>query len=153
VGFVTRRKVDIAADAWRAMVDLLQSRKDTFLEIASSLGITPGHVHALLSIDAAQGQPMRTLATAWKCDASNVTFLVDRLEQKGFVERRPSLGDRRVRTVALTESGRSAQEAIRARLYEPPASLLELSVGELELLADVLHRVLESPVTQQTQHG
>jgi len=31
----------------------------------------------------------------------------------GFVERRPSLGDRRVRTVALTESGRTAQEAIR----------------------------------------
>ncbi len=123
------------------MVDLLQSRKDTFLEIASSLGITPGHVHALLSMDAAQGQPMGTLATAWKCDASNVTFLVDRLEQKGFVERRPSLGDRRVRTVVLTESGRSAQEAI------------DLSVAELELLADALHRVLEGSAGQKTRHG
>jgi DNA-binding MarR family transcriptional regulator len=146
MGVVTRRKVDIAADAWRAMVDLLQSRKDTFVEIASSLGITPGHLHALLSIDPAHGQPMGTLATAWKCDASNVTFLVDRLEQKGFVERRPSLGDRRVRTVVLTESGRSTQAEIMARLYEPPASLLDLSFAELEVLASALHRVLQSSV-------
>src|SRR5258706_7108245 len=96
---------------------------------------------------------MGTLGTAWKCDASNVPFLVHRIEQKGFVERRPSLGDRRIRTVVLTESGRAAQEAIRARLYEPPASLLDLSVAELELLADALHRVLEGSAGQKTRHG
>ena len=42
---------------------------------------------------------MRHLASLLKCDPSNVTFLVDRLEERGLVERQTDPADRRVKLV------------------------------------------------------
>ncbi|QDP98543.1 MarR family transcriptional regulator [Microlunatus elymi] len=55
---------------------------------------------------------MRELAHQMTCEASNVTFVVDRLEAGGLVERTPHPDDRRSKRVALTAQGR----AVRARL-------------------------------------
>jgi len=41
-------------------------------------------MNALLYLEPGQPCSMRTLADAWKCDASNVTWLVDRLEEHGL---------------------------------------------------------------------
>ena len=79
-------------------------------------------MHALLSLDADEPQSMSSLAGAWKCDASNVTWLVDRLEEHGLAERRPHATDRRVRTVALTPQGRArCARRSKRKLYEAPA--------------------------------
>jgi DNA-binding MarR family transcriptional regulator len=48
---------------------------------------------------------MRRLAEQMNCEASNLTGLVDRLEIRGLVERRPDPADRRVRLLALTHEG------------------------------------------------
>jgi DNA-binding MarR family transcriptional regulator len=64
---------------------------------------------------------MRALARAWACDASNVTWMVDRLESRGLVERRMLPSDRRVKTVALTPLGASTKAELFTRLNEPPA--------------------------------
>lgn len=55
---------------------------------------------------------MRELATRMSCEASNVTFIVDRLEAAGLVERVPDVADRRVKRVRPTAKGK----ALRARL-------------------------------------
>jgi MarR family 2-MHQ and catechol resistance regulon transcriptional repressor len=44
--------------------------------------------------------------------SGGVTYLVDRLESQGLVERRACPGDRRARYAALTESGRARMGAI-----------------------------------------
>src|SRR5581483_11979770 len=49
--------------------------------------------------------PMSRLAEVLNCEASNLTGLVDKLENRGLVERQPDPGDRRVRLLALTEAG------------------------------------------------
>ena len=81
-------------------------------------------MNALLFLEPGEPCSMRTLAGAWKCDASNVTWLVDRLEEHGLAERRPHPTDRRVRTVALTPQGRASMRAqIESKFFEAPASL------------------------------
>jgi DNA-binding MarR family transcriptional regulator len=60
--------------------------------------------------------PMSEVARALHCDTSNATGLVDRLEQRGLIERRPSPTDRRVRAVALTEAGVVEREALGRRM-------------------------------------
>src|ERR671930_70118 len=45
------------------------------------------------------------LASRLHCDKTNVTGLVDRLERRGLVRRRPDVDDRRVMRVGLTERG------------------------------------------------
>ncbi|MEY9215004.1 MarR family transcriptional regulator [Thermobifida halotolerans] len=57
---------------------------------------------------------MRELAARMCCEPSNVTFVVDRLERRGLLERRLDPADRRVRRLVLTDSG----TALRARLLD-----------------------------------
>ena len=84
---------DLANDTWRRMTDLFHSRKEQVMAIAAAHRLNPGAMNALLFIEPGQPCSMRTLADAWKCDASNVTWLVDRLEEHGLAERRPHLAE------------------------------------------------------------
>ena len=68
-------------------------------------------------------QPMGELAKHMHCDNSNITGIVDRLTERGLVERRAAEGDRRVKLVALTDAGRELRdELIRRRSIRPTRS-------------------------------
>jgi len=67
---------------------------------------------------------MRALARAWNCDASNATWMVDRLETRGLVERRALLHDRRVKAVVLTPLGAGTKRELLTRLHQPPDDFL-----------------------------
>jgi len=136
---------DLANDTWRRMTDLFLSRKSQVMEIAAAHGLNPGAMNALLFLEPGQPCSMGTLADAWKCDASNVTWLVDRLEEHGLAERRPHPTDRRVRTVALTRKGTRTRAQIKSKLYEAPASLRELSASDLETLGRILRKLEPEP--------
>ena len=138
-----------ANDTWRRMTELFLSRKQQVMEIAAAHKLNPGAMNALLFLEPGQPCSMKTLADAWKCDASNVTWLVDRLEEHGLAERRAQPGDRRIRTVALTPKGAKVRSQIEARMYEPPESLRALSIRDLETLARVLRKI----VPQERVHG
>ena len=55
---------------------------------------------------------MSSLAGKLFCDDSNVTGIVDRLEARGLIERRPAEHDRRVKLLGLTPEGERACRAI-----------------------------------------
>jgi DNA-binding MarR family transcriptional regulator len=135
------KKAAIAAGAWRRMFDFFiatRAQRDCALE---RFGLTPGDSKALLVLDADQGRSMHSLAESWLCDASNATWVVDRLEQRGLVERRTAAGDRRVKTVLLTPLGAKTKAELLAALYEPPPELLGLSLSDLEALRDAVAKL------------
>src|SRR4029450_8645977 len=111
-------------------------QRNRFLRILQDSGLTPGDLRALFALDQETPRPMRTLARAWACDASNVTWIVDRLESRGLVERRTPPSDRRVKTVALTPLGASTKAELFTRLHEPPADFLALDPATLQALRD-----------------
>jgi len=86
--------------------------------------------------------PMSSIANLLRCERSAVTWITDRLEERGYVERRSNPGDRRVKLLALTDEGRRVREEIRARLATPPAALLRLSAAEQRSLRDLLRKAL-----------
>ncbi|GAA0603792.1 MarR family winged helix-turn-helix transcriptional regulator [Streptomyces crystallinus] len=86
--------------------------------------------------------PMRGLARALKCEPSNVTGIVDRLEARGLVERRPDPADRRVKLAAATASGREVATALRDSLDFAREPLGSLSPEERGVLRDLLRRML-----------
>lgn len=132
---------DPADEVWRLLTSVMMARKEEFPAIAASFGLNPGAMHALLQLDPETPQSMSSLAGAWKCDASNVTWLVDRLEEHGLAERRAHPGDRRIRTVALTRKGAKIRSQVEARMYEAPDNLRSLSPRDLETLAKVLRKI------------
>jgi DNA-binding MarR family transcriptional regulator len=82
-------------------------------------------------LDPSEGRTMSDLAEAWSCDASNATFIVDRLEERAFAERRTVATDRRVKLVVLTAEGAAIRGRVLQRFFEPPPELLELSRADL----------------------
>jgi DNA-binding MarR family transcriptional regulator len=81
---------------------------------------------------------MRKLAQKLKCEPSNVTGIVDRLETRGLVERRPDPADRRVKVAAATEAGLQVARELQGGLQFAREPLAGLSQGERELLRDLL---------------
>lgn len=74
--------------------------------------------------------------------SGGVTYLVDRLEEKGLVERRACPEDRRARYAALTAEG----EALIARIFPQHAELIQqvmssLSLEEQRQAIDLLRRL------------
>ncbi|CAL9317790.1 MarR family transcriptional regulator [Streptomyces olindensis] len=96
----------------------------------------------LLSLLCLEPLPMRRLAQRLKCEPSNVTGIVDRLEARGLVERRPDPADRRVKVAAATEEGRRVARSLRESLRFAREPLAGLSEGERVALRDALRRML-----------
>jgi len=86
---------------------------------------------------------MGRLAEALACDASNVTGLVDRLEQRGLVRRRSSGEDRRVKVLELTPAGARLRSTVLERMTQPPDIFERLSPDEQRALVRILKRLLE----------
>ena len=131
-------KAAIASEAWGALLDLTMGQRTRFFGILQEFGLTPGDLRALSALDREAPRRMRTLARAWACDASNVTWMVDRLESRGLVERQMLPTDRRVKMVALTPLGASTKAELFTRLHEPPPDFLALDRATLEALRDAL---------------
>lgn len=132
-----------AAEVWRLLLRCAMSQFGRSSQIVQRFGLTPGHTKALLMIDPDQPLPMGNLAQLFSCDASTVTWLVDRLEERGLVERRGLASDRRVKTVALTPLGIKTKKALEEELYQPPEELLGLSRSALEELRHTLTEMSE----------
>ncbi|GHH93825.1 MarR family transcriptional regulator [Streptomyces capillispiralis] len=96
----------------------------------------------LLSLLCLEPLPMRRLAQRLKCEPSNVTGIVDRLESRGLVERRPDPADRRVKLAAATEEGRRVARSLQESLRFAREPLAGLSEGERVALRDALRRML-----------
>ncbi|MFF5531439.1 MarR family winged helix-turn-helix transcriptional regulator [Streptomyces cinerochromogenes] len=97
----------------------------------------------LLSLLSLEPLPMRKLAQKLKCEPSNVTGIVDRLETRGLVERRPDPADRRVKVAAATEEGRRMARDLRENLDFAREPLAALSDDERGSLRDLLRRMLD----------
>src|SRR6266508_3894980 len=122
----------MAAEAWRLLLGCTLAQLERVAGVVRGLGLSPGDVRALLVLD---------------CDASNVTWMVDRLQERGLVERRTRPTDRRVKAVVLTELGSRTKAEVLATLYEPPAGLRGLDRPDLDALRDVLARLSPAPGT------
>ena len=143
------RKAQIAEETWEAFSRVMDAFKASFLNISRGLDLSPGELHALNALDPESVQPMGALAAELRCDASNVTWLADRLEARGLVERRTAPTDRRVKTLALTAAGRALREQITTQLRTPPPQLLALPIHELRELRHLLSKcVAEQPASE-----
>ena len=132
-----------ASEAWSLIAELFTSQRTRFLAIASEFELAPAQLMALKALDPDDPVPMRDLACALACDNSNVTGIVDRLESRGLVERRPAPHDRRVKMLVVTPAGADLRARVKARMDEPPEPLRRLTEAEQETLRDLMRKTLD----------
>jgi DNA-binding MarR family transcriptional regulator len=129
--------------AWPLLVRLLLAQRANLPPLAAKLELSPAQCHVLHLIEPDRPLAMGQLAETLACHASNVTGLVDRLEARGLLRRRPSVADRRVKVLVLTPAGARLRALLLDRLTAPPAALERLSLREQRALVRILTRLLE----------
>ena len=122
-------------------MQLFGVNRPRMLDIQAEYGLKPPQFFALDALD--EPAPMSTIADLLRCDRSAVTCITDRLEERGYVERRRADHDRRMKLLALTDEGRRVREEIRSRLAVPPEPLSRLSRSEQRTLRDLLRSALD----------
>jgi DNA-binding MarR family transcriptional regulator len=128
---------DPSREAWALIVQFFKVAKQRFL---TEFNLTPAQTQLLLQLDPERPMPMIEVATALGCDASNVTGLVDRLEERGLIERRSDSADRRVKMVAVTTAGAKERAKLLDRWYEAPAPIAGLPQRDLRELLRILRK-------------
>lgn len=131
----------LAAQVWRQVFELFVRTRTQREHVLRRLQLSPNDAKTLCTMDAALAKPMRALADACSTDASNATWVVDRLERQGMVERKSVAGDRRVKLVGLTARGVKARSAIMEAMHEPPIEVLALDRDDLAALARILAKI------------
>lgn len=143
----TRTASPLAREAWQAFLELFARYRPQMLSIQGEYGLKPPMVFALQELE--EPKPMGRIAQLLQCDNSNVTWITDRLEERGLVERRADPRDRRVKLIALTGEGRRVRDEITARLSEPPPEFMALSKEDQRLLREIVRRALAADGDRQ----
>ena len=138
-----RSKRELAGDVWGLMArfTMERMRRSEHFTMLRELGLTPGHLKVLAVIHPDEPRPMGVMADIMQCDASQMTWLIDRLEERELVERRTTPTDRRVKSIALTPRGVEVRRLILDKLFEPPDELLALDAAALEDLRRHLEKL------------
>ena len=137
----TKIQADPATEAWTLLSRLMMSRKGHMLETAAAFELSPPQMWALRHLEPGVPLPMSALAGLLHCDNSNVTGIVDRLESRGLVERRPAEHDRRVKHLVVTEHGAQVREQVGARMNKPPPGFERLTAEEHQQLVALLRKL------------
>ncbi|MBI5104012.1 MAG: MarR family transcriptional regulator [Solirubrobacterales bacterium] len=128
-----------AREAWLLMSDLVLDHERR-REVADALGISFGRARTVRRL-ARRPMSMRELADALGIDPPNATVVVDDLEARGLVRRKPHPTDRRAKLVEATRKGKAMARRADEILATPPPALAALADEDLEALLRILERV------------
>jgi DNA-binding MarR family transcriptional regulator len=125
-----------------------QARNRLFSRLDQALlntgGITAVQSGALYHLLDNDGCLLSELSRTLMLDKSAITGLVDRLEDKGLVERRTIPSDRRAITIYLTEEGKSAAKKCLSVTKEYNGVIKEgLSRDEVETFSRILQKIIK----------
>jgi MarR family transcriptional regulator, organic hydroperoxide resistance regulator len=127
---------DRAREAWRLLASLVYP--PPFLDVGREHDLRPAAFGVLRMLD--EPRAMGEIAGYLHCDNSNVTGIVDGLEERGLAERQPAPHDRRVKLIALTAAGRRLRARLMKAVEVPPEWMGHLSGEDQEALRDILAR-------------
>ena len=105
------------------------------------MGVTPVMGHFLDELAKMPAGPMSQLVARMEVDPGWVTDIIDKLEARGDVVRRPSTEDRRVKIIQLTERGRRTWQEIQDLMDTPPPEVNDLPEEDLKALLRIGERI------------
>jgi DNA-binding MarR family transcriptional regulator len=114
-----------------------------FMTAAKPWGLTPVQYAAMHQLALSPNIDQRSLAYAIDIDTSTVADVLDRLEARGWIERRISAYDRRVRLVQLTPSGLEIVEQAAPVIAAVQFELLNgLTDSERQTFQELLQKLI-----------
>jgi DNA-binding MarR family transcriptional regulator len=119
----------------------------------SDVPITPVQGGMLVVLASNPGLTQTALARMMNVEGPTLMQSIDRLEQRGYLQRVRRPGDRRSYSLQLTPRGREALDAIEAFLpLRDEALLADLSPKDIEVLSELLTRIVNRGYALQALH-
>lgn len=137
------------APGFRALTSLVRGYGAVVREVEAllrplGLSLSRFEVLLLLSFSRAGALPIMKIRDLLMVHGSSVTYLVDRLQEAGWVARDGDPGDRRVSLVRITDAGRATvsegARVLAGNGFGPLGALDDAALGDL---ADTLGRLRE----------
>ena len=120
----------------------VHTKRAFFKHIGTPMALRPVEFSALVLVAFNPGATQKLLAHALALSAPNTTLLLDRLAERGLVERVRSESDRRAQNIHLTAQGVDlAHRAYDASKTMETDLLRGLSQAEQLMLLELLHKV------------
>ncbi len=105
-------------------------------------GVTPGQYGVLRCLWDENAQTAKKLADRLALDGSTITGILDRMEQKGLIEKQTDPKDRRAMQVMLTAKGKKLQKPVSEAIETANRrALVKLDQQEAEFLKNVLEEI------------
>lgn len=113
-----------------------------FDQRAREFGLTRAQWQLLKQLFRSEGINQAGLAERMEIEPISLCRLVDRMEEAGWIERRPDPGDRRARLLFMTDQSRAVLDTMRALAAEVYAEALDgLDPDEARRFAEILAHV------------
>lgn len=132
-------------DTLKALTVLLKASgtvEKTIKEDILTYGLNPTEFSVMELLYNKGKQPIQLIGKKILIASSSITYVIDRLEEKGLVDRIPDKKDRRVTLVELNESGREKMDNIFPKHSESIYELYEdFSEEEVQELITLLKKV------------
>jgi DNA-binding MarR family transcriptional regulator len=140
------QSVEAVTPPFRSVAFMLSSLGYTisrrFHEVLRPLELEPGEFALLRAVSASEGEAQNALAERLHISPSWMVTIVDELEQRGLLERRPHPRDRRVRNLHLTAVGKKLLKRAERNAQQFDQQVTgPLAEAELQQLLELLQRV------------
>jgi MarR family transcriptional regulator, organic hydroperoxide resistance regulator len=114
-------------------------------QLAQALGVPSPFIKALHTLECPMA--MKELGKRMHCDPSFVTLVTDMLEKRGLARREPSLTDRRIKNVVLTDDGVALKHKVEAEITARMPWNTALSDDERAELLALIRKMLAAAPT------
>jgi|SRR5690349_21901094 DNA-binding MarR family transcriptional regulator len=132
---------ELADAVWRRMAAVVHQNRDGWKRaVVERSGLPFSRIRVLKTLAPAP-MTVKAVAEAATMDAPAATVAVNDLEERGLVIRQTDPGDRRSKTVSLTERGRELLAEIDAVEDPAPPVLAALSEADLVALQALLKKL------------
>ena len=124
-----------------------------FSERIAEVGLVPPLFRVLNLVDAAEGRSQQAIGEAIDVPASRMVALVDELEKRDLIERRPNPADRRVRALYLTAKGRKTLARGREIAAEHERQLTRgMAAADRKRLVELLQKMVDEQTIGRGVH-
>jgi MarR family transcriptional regulator, lower aerobic nicotinate degradation pathway regulator len=115
-----------------------------FIEECKAHDLTPVQYASLIAIHTHPGIDATRLSAVIAFDRSTLGNVIERLQTKALVERKPSRGDKRIKLLYLTRSGAALLREIKPSVDRAQARMLQpLKGSDRKMLMALLTRLVD----------
>lgn len=129
--------------SYLTLVEFLISAKQKLYAIGAEKNLSGMQVLTILMLD--EARPMHYFTKFFNCDPSNITSIVDALEDKGIAERTESKSDRRIKLISLNNKGQKLRLQLAKTLTDDEDFLLNrLTLSESQAFTKLIQKATEA---------